>query len=207
MSNEQTPEGTSAAAGDRETAAMPDPGATYPRRRPGASAALAGAIIPKRPTWAIVGAGALGAALTAAVIVVWGQFSGTDTATSALVTRLGTLEKQARELAGRPAPLTVDPKTVDELAARPEKLQTTGATPRPPLAHPALAKPYTPIDNETKVLGERIGVVARRTDEIAVIAGEARKSLDALTTAIADLKQEVEQLESTAVTRAEFGAA
>src|SRR5262249_33694593 len=72
---------------------------------------------------------------------------------------------------------------------------------------PALANRITSIDNETKVLGERIGVVARRTDEIAVIAGEARKSLDALTTAIADLKQEVEQLASTTVTRAEFGAA
>src|SRR5262249_20490731 len=170
MSNGQTPEGTSAAAERRETAAIPDPGATYPRRTPGASAAPAGAIIPK-PTWAIVGAGALGAALAAAVIVVWGQFLGTDTATSALDTRLGTLEKQVRELAGRPAPLTVDPKTVDELAARLAKLETTLATPRPPLSDPALANRITSIDNETKVLGERIGVVARRTDQIAVIAG------------------------------------
>jgi hypothetical protein len=111
-----------------------------------------------------------------------------------------------RDLAGRPAPVTVDPRAFDDLAARLAKLETAVATPRPPLSDPALANRITSIENETKVLGERIGVVARRTDEIAVIAGEARKSVDALTAAIADLKQEVARLSSTAVNRNEFGA-
>src|SRR5205823_14361185 len=80
-----------------------------------------------------------------------------------------------RALHSFPTRRSSDLRAVDDLAARLAKLETTAATPRPPLSDPALANRITSIDNETKVLGERIGVVARRTDEIAAIAGDARK--------------------------------
>ena len=117
------------------------------------------------------------------------------------------VERQLRELAARPAPVTVDPKALAELGARLAKLEAAVAAPRPPATDPALANRITSVENETKVLGERIGVVARRTDEIAVIAGDARTRIDALTSALAELKQIVTRLGATSVNRSEFDAA
>src|SRR5262249_52169670 len=47
-------------------------------------------------------------------------------------------------------------------------------------------------------------VVARRNDDIATSVGDARKALNALTGALADLKEELARLRESAVTRREF---
>jgi hypothetical protein len=92
------------------------------------------------------------------------------------------MEQQVRELAAKPAPVTVDPRAVDELAGRLSRLETTVATPRPPVADPVVANRIALLEGEIKALGERIGVLARRSDEIALNAIEARKRADAVVT-------------------------
>jgi hypothetical protein len=166
-----------------------------------------GPTVPSSLLWPLVGAGAAGAVVAMVVFAIAGLVAGNDPGVNALDARLGTIEKQVRELAARPAPATVDPKTLDDLGARLAKLEAAVAAPRLPVTDPALANRIATVENDTKVLGERIGVVARRTDEIAVISGEARTRVDALTSALAELKQIVTRQAATAVNRGEFDAA
>ncbi len=63
------------------------------------------------------------------------------------------------------------------------------ATPRPPVADPALANRIATLEGDLKALGERVGVLGRRNDEIASIAGEARTRADAAAAAVAELKK------------------
>ena len=62
-------------------------------------------------------------------------------------------------------------------------------TPRPPISDPALANRIATFEGDLKALGERVGVLGRRNDEIASIAGEARSRADAATAAVAELKK------------------
>ena len=99
------------------------------------------------------------------------------------------MEQQIRELAARPLPVAADTKAVDDLAGRLARLETVVATPRPPIADPALANRIATLEGDLKALGERVGVLGRRNDEIASIAGEARSRADAAAAAVAELKK------------------
>jgi hypothetical protein len=68
------------------------------------------------------------------------------------------------------------------------RLETTVATPRAPVADPALANRLAALEGEIRALAERVGVLGRRSDEIASIAGEARARGNANATALAELK-------------------
>ena len=93
----------------------------------------------------------------------------------------GRLDRvQLRELAAKPLSVAGDPKAVDDLAGRLARLETVVATPRSPIADPALANRIATLEGDLKALGERVGVLGRRNDEIASIAGEARTRADAL---------------------------
>ena len=58
-----------------------------------------------------------------------------------------------------------------------------------PIADPALANRIATLEGDLKALGERVGVLGRRNDEIASIAGEARTRADAAAAAVAELKK------------------
>src|SRR5262249_4304345 len=62
------------------------------------------------------------------------------------------------------------------------------------------------LEGAVKALDEKIGVVARRTDEIAVIASDARAKADATAAALAELAQKVARLGSPGVQRDDLDA-
>src|SRR5581483_184092 len=70
--------------------------------------------------WRLLGAGAAGAVVTAALFLVAyasGVFTPPDTA-APLSAQIGSLEKQVRELAARPQSAPADPRPVADLTAR-----------------------------------------------------------------------------------------
>ena len=127
--------------------------------------------------------------LTLAVLALAGVFSSRDDGVMAVDTRLARVEQQLRELAAKPLPAAGDPKAVDDLAGRLARLETIAATPRSPITDPALANRIATLEGDLKALGERVGVLGRRNDEIASIAGEARTRADAAAAAVAELKK------------------
>lgn len=145
--------------------------------------------LPPDIPWPLVAAGAGGAVLTLAVLALAGVFSSRDEGLVAVDTRLARVELQLRELAAKPLPVAGDPKAVDDLAGRLARLETVVATPRSPIADPALANRIATLEGDLKALGERVGVLGRRNDEIASIAGEARTRADAAAAAVAELKK------------------
>jgi hypothetical protein len=145
--------------------------------------------LPADVPWPLVAAGAGGAALMLAVLALAGVFSGRDGGTAAPDVRLARMEQQIRELAARPLPVAGDTRAVDDLAGRLARLETVVATPRPPISDPALANRIATLEGDLKALGERVGVLGRRNDEIASTAGEARSRADAATAAVAELKK------------------
>jgi hypothetical protein len=136
--------------------------------------------------WPLVAAGAGGAVLTLAVLALFGMFSSRDDGAMVLDTRLARAEEQLRELAAKPLPAAGDAKAVADLAGRLARLETMAATPKPPVADSALANRIATLEGDLRALGERVGVLGRRSDEIASIAGEARTRADA---AIAESKK------------------
>lgn len=206
MSSSNEPPGGPAGPGKRrpptidlkatEVASEPAPGA---QAEPGAEAPSSSASrlrghpalawLPADFPWPLVAAGAGGAAVMLALLAMAGVFSSRDSGTTAADTRLTRMEQQLRELAARPLPVAGDSKAVDDLAGRLARLETVVATPRPPISDPALANRIATLEGDLKALGERVGVLGRRNDEIASIAGEARGRADAATAAVAELKK------------------
>ena len=154
-----------------------------PRSRP------AIAWLPPDFPWPLAAASAAGVVLTLIALALAGVFSSRDSGTAAAETRIARMEQQVRELAAKPAPTTVDPGVVNDLASRLARLETIAATPKPPVTDPALANRIATLEGEIRALGERVGVLGRRSDEIASIAGEARTRGDATAAALAELRK------------------
>lgn len=205
MSSSNEPPGGSAGPGKRRPPTI-DLKATEVASEPGAEAAESAdasasssssvprrhpalAWLPPDVPWPLVAAGAGGAVLTLVVLALAGVFSGRDDGVVALDTRLARVELQLRELAAKPPAVAGDAKAVGDLANRLVRLETLAATPRPPIADPALANRIATLEGDLKALGERAGVLGRRNDEIASIAGEARNRAEAAAAAVAELKK------------------
>jgi hypothetical protein len=146
-----------------------------------------------------------GAALVLLVVVIAFLWPSRDNDVSALDARLARMEQQVRELMGRPPRPNVDPRTVDDLAGRLVKLEAAVAAPRLPVTDPALANRIAALEAELKSLAERIGALARRGDEIAAIAGDARGRGDTNATALAELAQRLARLGQPGAARGETG--
>jgi hypothetical protein len=156
-------------------------------------------LLPDFP-WALVAAGAAGAVLSMLVVFVTGLWPGRDSGIGALEVRLLQAEQQLREFASRPPP---DAKTVDDLAGRFARLETEVAAPRPPTLDPALAGRLGALEADLKMLSERMALVGRRADEMAVITGDARQRSDANAAALAEIAQRLGRLAPPAIARAE----
>jgi hypothetical protein len=74
----------------------------------------------RRNRWPLAAAAAGAAAMLALFLALWGSgaIGNRDDVTAPLAARIATLEKNVRDLAAKPAPAGVDPRAVDQLAAR-----------------------------------------------------------------------------------------
>jgi hypothetical protein len=99
-----------------------------------------------------------------------------------------------RELSGRAPTNDVEARALHELTARVAKLEAGGSNTRPPAADPALANRMATLEGALKSIEEKIGVVARRTDDIDLIARDAREKAQGTAAAIAELTQKMARL-------------
>src|SRR5262249_14326888 len=139
----------------RETAAPAAPPPAPPPPRPRRSAA------------GLFGAGIIGGAVAAGALVAANVYLGRDTDTSGLQARLAALELQAQDAQGRPGSTGGgDPRALDDIAARLAKLEAAVANPHPAQLDVATANRISALEGQLKAMGETIGVLGRRNDEI-----------------------------------------
>jgi hypothetical protein len=178
----------------------------------------AGAPPPRRSAWAAFSgaaqrfalplsltAGLLGGVAAAAVVVALRPNAPADDSARVFDMRLIRIEQQVRELTDRAAAAPTDPKALEELAARIAKLETALSAVRPS-TDPALANRIAAIEGEVKAMAETVSVLGRRNDDIAALAGEARRRADANAAAIAELQKKLAALGASPVVRSEFDA-
>jgi hypothetical protein len=85
-----------------------------------------------------------------------------------------------------PATPGVDPKLVEGLSLRLEKLEAAVAAPRPPATDPAVLNRIGAIDATVKSLGDNVSALERRNEQAATAA---RGRLDALAASVADVEK------------------
>jgi hypothetical protein len=109
---------------------------------------------------------------------------------------------QLRELAARPAPVSADPKAVEDVAARLERLESAQAQPRAPVTDPVVLGRVSATENALKSLADNVAGLSRRSDGIeatlsrrseAIEAAlrETQGRLDRLTATLSDLQTTV----------------
>lgn len=164
-----------------------------------------------RPVWPLLGAGAIGAAVTLGIFLALWAFGPSGTrGDPAATARIASLEQQVRDLANRPQPAGLDQRVFADLAARVgaaeqavgrlasveaglSRLETTVATPRPAATDPALAARIAALENSLRPLadlGSRVDALAAAQKNAvppasAVNAGDVA----ALTARVAALEQ------------------
>jgi hypothetical protein len=192
-----------AAAGAAATAAPPEPAAAASE----AAATSAGSAPPPsaRPLpWPLVGAGAAGGAVVAIVLAIATALIVGSRDDEALLVRLAGLERQLVALAERPAAPAADAARLDELAQRVARLEAAAGAGRTGAADPALANRIASLEGSLKALGENVGVLGRRSDEIAAAARAAAMRADANAAKLAEIERRLAQ--PPAVARADFDA-
>ena len=155
----------------------PPPRGSGPPREPGPRFARPSiAWLPPDVPWPLIGAGAVGAAmLLLPLLLLWlaGAWSTPPDPASVLQPRLAAIEAQLRELAARPQPPSIDPKSIDELAARLGKLEAAVAAPRPPQTDPAVLERLAASESATKALVDQMAALSQRVIDTAQQANDA----------------------------------
>ena len=170
--------------------------------------------------WRLVGAGIAGAAAMFVIFLgLWsfGSFGARDDRTAPLAARLISIESQVRDLAARPSPPAVDPRTLADLTARVgaaeqamarladldarvAKAEQAAVTPRPAQTDPALTTRIAALEAATRPLaelGQRVeagSTAARAAKARADAAFEAAQKNSAMTPAQAADHKEIESL-------------
>lgn len=137
--------------------------------------------------WRLIGLGAAAVVVAGIVFVMVGRSPQPERAPRLRSSRLAQVERQIAELTSRPVATSVDPKIVDDLTQRLGRVEVAVANPRAVDAEPALTNRIGTLEGDLKALGEKIDVVARRNDEIATTAGDARSRADAAAATVAAL--------------------
>jgi hypothetical protein len=151
---------------------------------------------PPDPPWRAIAAVVAGIVLVVLLVFLAGQFSNDESRLRIIEARVARAEQQVRELSGRAPTNSVDSKALDDLVARVAKLETGAGGARPPGVDPALVYRMATLEGALKSLEEKISVVARRTDDIDLIARDARDKAAASAAAIAELTQKMARLSS-----------
>jgi hypothetical protein len=131
------------------------------------------------------------------LVLLAGRFSGDDSRIRTVEARIARAEQQMRELAGRATGDGVDRSTIEDLNSRIARLEAGASGARPPAADPALANRMAALEGALKAIEERIGVVARRTDDIDLIARDAREKAGTNAAAVAELTQKMARLSAS----------
>jgi hypothetical protein len=154
----------------------------------------------------LIAAGVAGAIVAMAVFAIGTLLIHNDPGIAALDGRLGAVEQQAQDLAARPAPVSVDPRRMDDLAAKLAEVEAAATTPRPVPTDLVLANRMPAIESETKLNGERMVELTRRAEEVAAVTADARARIATMTDELAELRATMARQAATRVDRDEFTA-
>ena len=144
------------------------------------------AFVPEPAFWPVAGlAGVTGALMMALLFWLFGALSGGHDASADLKPRLAAIEKQLNELAARPAPAQVDPKTVEDMAARLAKLESAQAAPRAPVTDPVVLGRINAAESATKSLADNAAALSRRAEAVDTAVRDTNSRIEKLTAALA----------------------
>jgi hypothetical protein len=157
----------------------------------------------------LVSAAAVGAGLAVVIMLALknsGAFPSRDSGSDVLAGRLNRIETRLQEISNRPTAAVIDPKSVDEVAARLDKIETILSAPRTPDA--AFAGRVTAAENQAKSAVEEVAALKGRVDEIGSLARAAQSRADAaaggaepVANRIATLEQSVKANEAELIKR------
>ena len=149
------------------------------------------AFLPEQLSWPHAGAAIAGLAGGLIVVVLlWfgGIFSTGREPVVDLSPRLAALEKQLNELSARPAPASVDPKAIEDIAARLARLETAQAAPRAPVTDPVVLGRLNAAENATKSLADNAAAMLRRAEATDAALREINGRIDKLTAALTEVQ-------------------
>jgi hypothetical protein len=101
--------------------------------------------------------------------------------------RLARLEAALREPPAPQASGPADKKALDDLSGRIARLETSMAISRPALDTES-ANRITTVEGDLKALSETVGILARRSDELASNLRDARQRVESTAAGVAELK-------------------
>jgi hypothetical protein len=130
----------------------------------------------------------IGGLLVFLLLWLFGALSGGRDASADLSPRLVAIEKQLNELAARPAPARVDPKTVDDLAARLTKLESAQAAPRAPVTDPVVLGRINVAESAAKSLADNAAALSRRADAADAALRDTNSRIEKLTAVLAEVQ-------------------
>jgi len=146
------------------------------------------AFLPEQLSWPHAGAAIAGlAGGLIVVLLLWfgGIFSTGREPVVDLSPRLAALEKQLNELSARPAPASVDPKAIEDIAARLARLETAQ---RAPVTDPVVLGRLNAAENATKSLADNAAAMLRRAEATDAALREINSRIDKLTAALTDVQ-------------------
>src|SRR5262249_31559926 len=125
----------------------------------------------------------VGGLLVFALIWLTGALSGPRVAAVDLSPRLAAIERQLQDLAGRPTPASVDPKAIDDLAARMARLESAQSAPRAPVTDPVVLSRLGAAEQAAKGLADNVAALARRSDSVEGALRDSQSRLERMAAA------------------------
>jgi len=130
-------------------------------------------------------------------VLIWltGALSRPREAGVDLSPRLAAIERQlqdlVRDLAARPMPASVDPKAIDDLAARMARLESAQSAPRAPVTDPVVLSRLSAAEQAAKALADNVAVLARRSDGVEGALRDSQGRLERTSAALNELRAAV----------------
>ncbi len=137
-----------------------------------------------RPHAGMAAAGVAGGLVVALLFWLAGAFSSAPDTAAVLNPKLASIEKQLNDLATRPLPATIDPKSLDEVAARLGRLESAQAAPRAPVTDPVVLGRLNAAESASKSLADNMAAMSRRADAIDAAIRDTNGKIEKLTTAL-----------------------
>ncbi|MBM3530718.1 MAG: hypothetical protein FJX62_21775 [Alphaproteobacteria bacterium] len=148
--------------------------------------------LPEELSWPQVNsiaAGAAGGVLALFLFWILGAFSGGREVAPDLSPRLAAIERQLSELASRPVPPSVDPKSVADLSARLGRIEALQAAPRAPVTDPVVLGRLNTVESAAKSAADNAAALSRRSSDIEAAVRDTNSRLDALTASLNELRR------------------
>jgi hypothetical protein len=123
-------------------------------------------------------------------VLIWltGAFSRPREVAVDLSPRLAAIERQLQELAARPTPASVDPKAIDDLAARMARLESAQSAPRAPVTDPVVLSRLSAAEQAAKALADNVAALARRSDGVEGALRDSQGRLERMSAALNELR-------------------